>query len=108
MPWTPISERPEFDKRPMRQFVRIEGSRYHSGCEWHRVWCGDAFIRHDDDPDGIQGYRKADILRLCADGDMDPETVEVTHWMPAIYPPLPSTKDRIMALHDETVQMLRS
>lgn len=91
--WQPIENRPPFDERPFRQFIRIEGSRYHSGGDWHRVYCGDAFIRMDNDPDGIQGYRHDDFIRLCADGDMDWATARVTHWMPAIFPALPATRD---------------
>ena len=112
MRWIPFSEQPPFMERPCRQFIRIEGSRYHSGAHWGRVWCGDAFIRKDDDPEALLGYRKADILRLCVDGDMEPETAQVTHWMPAAFPllmdvePAPS-KAEIMAIHDRTIEMLK-
>ena len=84
--WQSIADQPPYMERPCRQFIRIEGRRYHSGVHWARVWCGEAFIRPDDADDGMLGYRKADMLRLCQDGDIEPETAEVTHWMPAAFP----------------------
>ncbi len=84
--WQPICDRPSFDHQPIRQFIRLEGSRHHHGDTWARVWCGEAFIRPLDAEDGINGYRATDMRRLCADGDMDIESVVVTHWMPAIFP----------------------
>lgn len=100
MEWKSVSEMPEWDQRPGRQFIRLEGSRYHSDGHWHRVWAGEAFIRKSDDDDAILGYRAADIKRLCADGDMDVSSAVVTHWMPAIFPgirderPYPATEER--------------
>lgn len=86
--WRPICDRPPFDHQPIRQFIRLEGSRYHSDANWARVWCGEAFTRPIDADDGICGYRTADIARLAAEGDMDIHSVVVTHWMPAIFPPI--------------------
>lgn len=86
--WLPISERPELDQQPGRQFIRLEGSREHSGHTWARVWCGEAFIRKPGSEDEMHQYRRDDILRLCKDGDMDAVTAVVTHWMPATFPPI--------------------
>lgn len=91
MEWIPVSERPYIDCQPGRQFVRIEGSRDHHGAKWARVWCGEAFIRKPGSDDEMEQYRRADILRLCDDGDIDPWTAKVTHWMPAEFPPLEPT-----------------
>jgi hypothetical protein len=88
MKWIPVSERPVFDKQPIRQFIRIEGERYHSDVYWARVWCGEAFIRPDGADDGFEGYRLSDMKRLCQDGDMDLISAKVTHWMPASFPAL--------------------
>lgn len=86
MDWKPISERPEFGKQPIRQFVLLEGSRFHSGAYWARRYWGEAYIMlPGQDAEWLQ-YRRADIERLARDGDMDPESVEVTYWMPAICP----------------------
>ena len=89
--WEPIETRPELDKQPGRQFILIEGSREHSGAHWHRVYAGEAFIRKPGAEDEMLQYRRSDIMRLCADGDIDPWTAKVTHWMPARYPVLPTT-----------------
>lgn len=86
MTWIPIKDRPAIDHQPIRQFIRIEGSREHSGLNWGRVWCGEAFIRRPGRDGELLQYRSADIVRLCQDGDMDLHTAEVTHWMPAAFP----------------------
>jgi hypothetical protein len=83
MEWKPVSERPEWDMQPGRQFIRIEGLRHHSGVNWHRVYFGIAFIRKPGAIDELHGYRDTDIIQLCDEGDMDIATVEVTHWAPA-------------------------
>lgn len=89
MNWKTASERPAWDEQPMRQFIRLEGSCTHHGDTWARVFCGEAWIRKPGTEDELLGYRKSDIERLCRDGDIDIETAEVTHWMPAIFPDLP-------------------
>lgn len=89
MEWKPVSERPEWDQQPGRQFIRIEGSREHSGARWHRIFCGLAYIRKPGEPDEMHGYRDSDIVQLCQEGDMDLWSVEVTHWAPATFPPIP-------------------
>jgi hypothetical protein len=83
--WKPVSERPEWDKQPGRQFIRLEGSRDHSGYSWHRVYVGLAFIRKPGTSDELKGYRDTDIIQLCDDGDMDLWSAEVTHWAPATF-----------------------
>lgn len=84
--WHPVCDRPELDHQPGRQFIRLEGSREHSGLSWGRIYCGEAYIRKPGAEDEMLQYRKSDILRLCADGDMDPWSAVVTHWMLAIFP----------------------
>lgn len=84
--WKSIDERPELDHQPMRQFIHIEGYNEHSGCRWHRAICGTAFIRYPGADDEMLQYRQADILQLCKDGDIDPHSARVVHWMPAIFP----------------------
>ncbi|MFK4647251.1 hypothetical protein QIH93_15150 [Bradyrhizobium ottawaense] len=93
MEWKPVSERPEWDMQPGRQFIRIEGSRHHSGVNWHRVYFGTAFIRKPGAIDELHGYRDTDIIQLCDEGDMDVETVKVTHWAPAKFS-LPTDEER--------------
>lgn len=78
--WKPISELPDWEHRPSRQFVHIEGWEAHSGPRWRRQIIGDAYI--DRTPDGLMGYRRADIERLLRDGHMD--AGEVSHWVPFI------------------------
>jgi len=86
MKWIPILQRPDIIEQPGRQFIRLEGLRYHSGAYWKRVWCGEAFVRRPGTEGEMFQYRESDIRRLVEDGDMDIETVEITHWMPAVFP----------------------
>jgi hypothetical protein len=86
MVWRDVLSRPPVDYQPGRQFIRIEGSTHHSGLHWARVWCGEAFIRKPGADDELLQYRRSDIERLCRDGDIDIETAQVTHWMPAAFP----------------------
>lgn len=87
--WKPVSERPEWDHQPCRQFIHIEGYCEHSGVKWHRAICGTAFIRKPGADDEILQYRMVDIMQLCKDGDIEPHSACVTHWMPAIFPAFP-------------------
>lgn len=87
MKWFPVCDRPSIDRQPGRQFIRLEGSSDHSGVSWARVHCGEAYTRKLGSDDELLQYRRSDILRLCNDGDMDPTTAVVTHWMPAAFPP---------------------
>jgi hypothetical protein len=89
--WQPIETRPEFDHQPGRQFILLEGACHHSGANWHRQFAGEAYIRKPEQPDEMLQYRINDILRICHDGDIDPHTATVTHWMPGAYPHFPSS-----------------
>jgi hypothetical protein len=89
--WQPIETRPEFDHQPGRQFILLEGACHHSGANWHRQFAGEAYIRKPGQPDEMLQYRINDILRICHDGDIDPHTATVTHWMPGAYPHFPSS-----------------
>ena len=82
--WRKITDMPDWNDRPIYQFIRLEGECRHSGERWLRIKVGTATIERD----GPFGYRESDIDRLCRDGDMDRETAVVTHWMPAIFPPM--------------------
>jgi hypothetical protein len=90
--WKSVSERPEWDRQPGRQFIRVEGSRHHSGVNWNRVYCGIAFIRKPGAADEYLGYRDTDIFQICEEGDMDVGTVVVTHWAPATFPQPPADR----------------
>ena len=82
--WRPFSEIPEWDHRPGRQFVRLEGYTAHSDLKWRRLITGDARL----DRGGPFGYAQEDIERLMRIGDM--EVLEaVTHWMPYSLPDIP-------------------
>lgn len=81
--WQPIETQPEFNHRPIWQFVRLEGWKEHSGTRWHRVCFGTASILREDNATSLFGYRDIDIFRLMHDGDMD--DARVTHWKPAEY-----------------------
>lgn len=87
--WQKIDTRPDLDRQPGRQFILLEGSCRHSDANWYRQWAGEAFILKPGQPDEMLQYRMDDILRLCHDGDIDPHTAKVTHWMPAKFPPFP-------------------
>jgi hypothetical protein len=90
MMWQPISERPEIDAQPGRQFIIVEGWLDHSGVSWARMFMGEAWIRKPGGDDEMLQYRKSDILRICKDGDIDPSTARVTYWMPGKYPDYPT------------------
>lgn len=87
--WQPISERPELDNQPGRQFVLVKGHRTHSRVPWLRIYAGIAFIRKPGSVDEIQQYRAADIRQIEKDGGMDYGSGVVTHWMPAKFPAYP-------------------
>lgn len=80
--WKPTSELPPWDQRPGRHFIRVEGWKQHSGSCWHRLHFDVAWIRRDDLPDSVLGYRREDMDRIMRDGDMDGIDA-VTHWAPA-------------------------
>jgi len=85
--WNPVSERPEIDQQPCRQFVLVSGARHHSGLTWARKHWGLAYIRKPSSDDEWQQYRRSDIQQILKEGDMDYGMV--THWMPATVPPFP-------------------
>lgn len=74
-----------FEKRPSRQFILVEGWKEHSGQLWNRLYADVAFIRRDDQPDSLLGYRREDIERILRDGDMD-GIQKVLGWLPASFP----------------------
>jgi hypothetical protein len=71
-----------FDNRPMRQFIVVDGWKEHSGVLWHRRYADLAYIRRDDQPDSMLGYRREDMERIMRDGDMD-GIEAVVGWRPA-------------------------
>ena len=79
------TDKPPFDDTPHRQFVLVEGVKYHSGVKWLRLHADTAYIRREDQPDQLLGYREEDILRIMRDGDMD-EAERVLGWLPATFP----------------------
>ncbi len=102
MEWIAIAERPDLDKQPARQFVLVEGSRFHSGVFWNRRHWGVAYIRMEGADDELLQYRKSDIEQIIVDGDMDPWTAKVTHWAPAICAEYPAqARQSIVTAHDE-------
>lgn len=76
----PIEELPDWDHRPIRQFIRVEGAEEHSGSSWHRVWFDVAYI----DRHAPFGYRVSDLARARKDGGMD-YIEKITHWAPAVF-----------------------
>lgn len=88
MAWQPIEDQPEWDHRPIRQIIRAEGFKEHSGSCWHRVWVDVAYIERD----APLGYRASDLERIRKDGDMD-FIERITHWKPAIFGRLPNAPE---------------
>lgn len=74
--WKRMIEAPEWDQRPGRQFILLEGTRSHSGEQWPRRHVCVAYL----DKEGPDGFRLNDIQRGLKDGDMDVGVV--THWAP--------------------------
>ena len=76
--WRPIEALPEaWEERPYRQFIRLEGSREHSGHRWPRSVTGEARTSQT----GPFGYNADDIARLKRIGDLE-HMHGVTLWMP--------------------------
>lgn len=88
------TDSPPFGQRPIWQFVWLQGECYHSGTTWFRQGWGTAAIRTNDAADGLKGYRRADIERICLDNDIDPTTVDVVGWLPMQLPALLSVEVR--------------
>lgn len=82
------TDSPPFGKRPIWQFVWLQGEQYHSGQTWFRQGWGTAGIRTNDAEDGMLGFRRSDIERICRDNDIQPESVVVVGWLPMSPPAL--------------------
>lgn len=84
------TDSPPYGKRPIWQYVWLQGSQWHSDHNWARSGWGTAGIRLNDSPDGLLGYRRADIERICRDNGIDIETAKVVGWLPMTAPaPMP-------------------
>jgi hypothetical protein len=83
--WNHPDDMPPFEHCPHRLFILVEGFKEHSGSLWNRLWADTAFIRPEDAPDGMLGYRRADIERIERDGDMDCAE-RIVGWLPAVFP----------------------
>lgn len=88
------TDSPPFGKRPIWQYVWLQGECYHSGTTWFRQGWGTAGIRTNDADDGCLGYRRSDIERICRDNDIDPVSVDVVGWLPMAPPALLSGEMR--------------
>ena len=86
--WRRIEDQPEYDDRPHRQFILVEGWADHGGARWRRAHWGIATIRRDDQPDCLMGYRREDVERVAEQGGMT-GVEHVAYWMPAKCPPFP-------------------
>lgn len=82
------TDNPPFGKRPVYQYVLLQGSCHHDGRDWFRQGWGTAGIRPHSDPEALHGYRRSDVERIAKDYDIDIETVRVVGWLPAC-PPAP-------------------
>lgn len=82
------TDSPPFGKRPIWQYVWLQGSCWHSGEYWFRQGWGTAGIRTNTAKDGYLGYRDEDIARICRDNDIDYETAKVVGWLPMTPPAL--------------------
>lgn len=79
---------PPFGERPIWQYVWLQGEKEHSGDLWFRHGWGTAAIRPTNAPDGLFGYRRSDIERICHDNDIDLWSVRVVAWLPMQPPAL--------------------
>jgi hypothetical protein len=79
--WLPIEKLPQFDYRPFRHIILVEGIAEHSGSTWFRRGHGVADIRKENSPDHYMGYNRNDILKIMKENDIDVIT-KITHWMP--------------------------
>lgn len=82
------TDSPSFGRRPIWQYVWLQGRCDHSGHGWFRQGWGTAGIRTTDAPDGLLGYRRSDIERICRDNDIDIESVRLVGWLPMVPPAL--------------------
>lgn len=88
------TDSPPFGKRPIWQYVWLQGETYHSGHTWFRQGWGTAAIRTNGAEDGLLGYRRADIERICRDNDMLVGSVSVVGWLPMTPPALLQEEER--------------
>lgn len=85
--WLPMSALPDWDSRPPRHLIVLEGVKEHSGMSWRRPYAGEARISKNEP----WGYRHEDIARLKRDGDMD-YVERVLCWMPLRMPDIPDSE----------------
>ena len=88
--WQRIEDQPDFENRPHRQFILVEGWQAHSGVTWARAHWGIARICREDQPDYLMGYQRADVERIMREDAMD-GVDRIDYWMPAKCPPFPPT-----------------
>lgn len=77
---------PPYGKRPIWQYVWLQGEKEHSGDLWFRQGWGTATIRPNEAPDSLLGYRRADIERICRDYGIDLWSARVVAWLPMLPP----------------------
>lgn len=87
--WLRIEDQPDYDHRPHRQFILVEGWAEHSGVKWARAYWGIAAICRDDQPECFMGYRREDVERIMQQHGMS-GVDRIAYWMPAKCPPFPS------------------
>lgn len=90
------TDSPPYGKRPIWQYVFLQGSSDHmgDGMPWARAGWGTAAIRPNDHPDGLLGYRRSDIERICRDNDIDLWTATLVGWLPMLPPALLTEQER--------------
>lgn len=87
------TDSPPFGKRPIWQYVFLQGECRHDGYSWSRAGWGTAGIRTNDAKDGLLGYRAADIERICKDNDIDLWSAKLVGWLPMTAPALLTEND---------------
>ena len=90
------TDSPPYGDRPIWQYVFLQGSSDHmgDGMPWARSGWGTAAVRTNDHADGLLGYRKSDIERICKDNDIDLWTVKLVGWLPMQPPALLTDQPR--------------
>ncbi len=77
------------DKRwmyvPSKQFILVEGSQYHSGHSWRRIYASEAYIDGSNPP---FYYNQKDLDRIMERGGMD-FIERIAYWMPFKLPQWP-------------------
>ncbi len=96
------TDSPIYGKRPIWQYVFLQGTAYHNDGYWMRSGWGTAGIRTNDADDALLGYRRADIERICKDNDIDLYSVRLVGWLPMTPPALITCENRpALALCDD-------